>query len=208
MNESAIEKAAEAIVEAANRYGTKHMSIDLANYLARAAYPHLSVWEEPTDQSLREREFCEWMIGFNSDPKFVQEFTTRFIAACNERVLKGGYPTHFSELAAVPESRDTEVGALRAMLKLYRNSQSPRMHGTNCRFRKYPDWPQEMDDRCDICKVVDGLLPAESAAPERNAPPVDPRRSVVIKVLAEYPDRAPEIADKILTAIDEVKGKV
>ena len=57
----------------------------------------------PADEpSPREREFCEWMIGFNSDPKFVQEFTTRFINACNERVMKGGYPeARFSADAAI-----------------------------------------------------------------------------------------------------------
>ena len=52
MNESVIEKAAEAIAAAADRYGTKHMSVDLAYYLARAAYPHLRVWEEPTEEEM------------------------------------------------------------------------------------------------------------------------------------------------------------
>lgn len=33
---------------------------------------------------------------------------------------------------------------------------------------------------------------------------VDPRRAAIVHVLREYPDRAPEIADKILTALDEV----
>lgn len=49
---------------------------------------------EQEEPSPKEREFCEWMIGFNSDPKFVQKFTTLFIDACNERVAKGGYPLH------------------------------------------------------------------------------------------------------------------
>ena len=42
----------------------------------------------------KEREFCEWMISFNDDPKFVKKFTTLFIDACNERVAKGGYPQY------------------------------------------------------------------------------------------------------------------
>ena len=33
--------------------------------------------------------------------------------------------------------------------------------------------------------------------------PVDPRRAAIVRVLREYPDRAPEIADKILAALDE-----
>lgn len=34
---------------------------------------------------------------------------------------------------------------------------------------------------------------------------VDPRRKAIVEVLKQYPDRAPEIADKILEALDEVK---
>lgn len=59
--------------------------------------PDIAGAAQPDGQ--REREFCEWMTQFNSDPEFVKEFTTRFINACNERVLKGGYPTYFGELA-------------------------------------------------------------------------------------------------------------
>lgn len=55
-------------------------------------------------------------------------------------------------------ARDNEISALRAMLRLYRISESNRVHGVTCRFRKYPDWKELKDDRCDVCKVVDGLL--------------------------------------------------
>lgn len=35
--------------------------------------------------------------------------------------------------------------------------------------------------------------------------PLDQRRAAIVEVLKQYPDRAPEIADKILAALDEVK---
>lgn len=86
MNESAIEKAAEAIVEAANRYGTKHMSIDLADYLARAAYPHLSVWEEPTPEewhSLHESSICLYGEGVRC--RAVSQGIRQFLLMRNHR---------------------------------------------------------------------------------------------------------------------------
>lgn len=62
--------------------------------------------EEGQEAAQKEREFCEWMIGFNDNPEFVQKFTTLFIDACNERVAKGGYPLH----VPTPEPADGQDG--------------------------------------------------------------------------------------------------
>lgn len=55
-------------------------------------------------------------------------------------------------------ARDNEISVFKTMLRLYRTSERTVSHGKTCRFRKYPDWVEDMDDRCDVCKVVDGLL--------------------------------------------------
>ena len=100
-----------------NDYCPKDVARDLLQKIAEN-WPNMldeiasSTIPTSADPSPKEREFCEWMIGFNSDPKFVQEFTTRFINACNERVLKGGYPTHFSELKSEPPSTQAVRGKL------------------------------------------------------------------------------------------------
>jgi len=55
------------------------------------------------------------------------------------------------------------------LLAQYRNGNIN--HGEKCRFRRYPDWDEPMDDRCDTCKQTDKHLhedeqPTDKCTPE------------------------------------------
>ena len=164
MNESAIEKAAEAIVEAANRYGTKHMSIDLADYLARAAYPHLSVWEEPTEEE-------EVLFG-DAVRNDLGSHVGRSIGDARRRNRN-----------APPESDGPNV------------QQESRKLGLDAVIDARNDLVAlEVEVPCEGVRdqtvmIFDLLIQVLTehfplicdSAPERNAPPVDPRRERLIE---------------------------
>lgn len=125
MNESAIEKAAEAILSLCKDMGFNAGPED-ARQLARAAYPHLSVWEEPTEE----------------------EIEAVYMASHEERIPVGM----------------SKAQAAFAISKFWTN--------------------------------------------RRNAPPVDPRREAVRKVLiasqnGQIPSGTDPLVDHILAAIDK-----
>ena|ERR1700761_5295920 len=91
----------------------------------------------------------------------VQEKAVKMVAEragyiANAEMVPDALPVafHFAKLLILEQQRTEKMAEL---LREVRDCPDEIDHG-RCMFRKYPDWKELQDDRCDWCKRVDVAL--------------------------------------------------
>lgn len=120
--------------------------------------------------------------------------------AADKLMASHGFPTALAY--ATPEQR--EEAAFSAMRAAASFLQLPWEEPTSDEGLKAAEYLRRHGSGWSASKVVlMEFVRSRNAALIPN--PVDLRRKTIVEVLKQYPNRAPEIADRILAALDEVK---
>jgi hypothetical protein len=174
-----IEKATEAILPFMDKINRREMAPSTAAPLAaRAALPHLL--EEPTDDEFSPELAAEAKWDFGWGDGSARNRAIRLVSAW---VRRRNAPPEPPEPAGRYDWHKENWG------------ESPIPRGEGWKWVRSHKSSSGDEDRYTVEWV------------RTAAPPVpDPRREAIQHVLREYPDRAPEIADRILSALDSLKG--